>query len=202
MDQTDTPLNRNYSGLYVRATKICPTCAKPFDAVKTHKEKYCSRFCYDAARAREKKCPDCGPERCKLHSRLKQAKWRREATRKEIKAKTLQVAYRQTTGRLYTLTLDEARQIIDDPPNCPYCGIRIPWQKLSIDHKLPTSRGGTNDKENLAWVDLDCNLVKGNLTADEYTKLLGFMDDNPELKQYMTTRLKAGGGFMYARRKS
>lgn len=32
----------------------------------------------------------------------------------------------------------------------------------SVDHKLPVSKGGTNDESNLRWVCRSCNCSRGN----------------------------------------
>lgn len=39
---------------------------------------------------------------------------------------------------------------------------------LSIEHVLPLSRGGTNDRANLALAHRTCNGEKGKMTIEEY----------------------------------
>ena len=117
------------------------------------------------------------------------------AKTKEGKAKSLQTIYRTAAGS--TLTLKAARALIENPPCCPYCKLNIPWTDLSLDHKLPKARGGTNNSDNLVWTDFNCNLIKGKLTATEFTELMTFLSDKPFLKQYLTTRLRAAGGVMF-----
>ena len=137
-----------------------------------------------------------GCELCKTYNRAKLAKWRATASKQEKKARSLQIAFKSGTRR--TLTLAEARQLIANPPSCPYCKQPIPWQQLSIDHRLPTSRGGDGTPENIVWVDLSCNIMKGNLLDTEFVTLLEFLADKPEMLKILRTRLK-GGGFMYRR---
>tara|TARA_Y100001968_G_scaffold164390_1_gene150436 strand:+ start:1596 stop:2102 length:507 start_codon:yes stop_codon:yes gene_type:complete len=48
---------------------------------------------------------------------------------------------------------------------CQYCGQRN--KKLSIDHVLPRSRGGTDIWENVITSCLQCNVAKGNRTPEE-----------------------------------
>ncbi len=51
---------------------------------------------------------------------------------------------------------------------CYYCG-RTPI-KIEIDHKLPISRGGTNDENNLVVSCQKCNRSKRNKTVKEFLK--------------------------------
>ncbi|MCZ6676543.1 MAG: RNA-guided endonuclease IscB, partial [Candidatus Poribacteria bacterium] len=49
---------------------------------------------------------------------------------------------------------------------CAYCGVTdVP---LEIEHILPKSRGGSNRVSNLTIACTDCNLKKGNQTAEEF----------------------------------
>ena len=48
---------------------------------------------------------------------------------------------------------------------CKYCGQSN--QKLSIDHVIPRSRGGTDNWENVITACLQCNVIKGNRTPEE-----------------------------------
>lgn len=52
---------------------------------------------------------------------------------------------------------------------CAYTGIElIPGLTASIDHILPTSRGGTHDEHNLQWVTKQINCMKTDMTHDEF----------------------------------
>jgi len=48
---------------------------------------------------------------------------------------------------------------------CQYCGYK--GEKLSIDHVLPRSRGGSDSWENVTTACLRCNLLKGDRTPKE-----------------------------------
>lgn len=48
---------------------------------------------------------------------------------------------------------------------CQYCGRR--GERLTVDHVIPRSRGGTTTWTNVAVACLRCNLQKGNRTAEE-----------------------------------
>ena len=49
-----------------------------------------------------------------------------------------------------------------DKSTCQYCGRKAPEVKLHIDHRTPTSKGGTNNTDNLITACRECNLGKGN----------------------------------------
>ena len=181
--------NPNWKGPIL--DKVCIVCEKPFRFYRGQLEKFCSKTCYDTWVSAHKPCSDCGHGRCKKHERLRQAKWRREASKKELKARSMQVSYKSGTGK--TLTLAEARALIAEPPTCIYCKKPIKWQELSIDHKIPKSRGGSNDSDNLCWVDLSCNMMKGNLLDTEFIGLLQFLEDKPDMLRLLSKRLKLGG---------
>lgn len=48
---------------------------------------------------------------------------------------------------------------------CAYCGDPIVTQ---VDHVLPLSRGGTDDRGNLTPACKTCNMEKGDFTPEEY----------------------------------
>jgi len=50
---------------------------------------------------------------------------------------------------------------------CQYCGESFPHSRLSLDHVLPRSRGGTTTWENIVCSCLDCNTRKGDRTPKE-----------------------------------
>lgn len=54
---------------------------------------------------------------------------------------------------------------------CYYCGQIIDGKK-TIDHKIPTSRNGTNDNSNIVLSCAYCNRQKGNKTESEYREWL------------------------------
>ena len=54
---------------------------------------------------------------------------------------------------------------------CYYCGHKIVGKK-TIDHKIPTSRNGTNASDNIVLACIHCNAQKGNKTEKEYREWL------------------------------
>ena len=124
-----------------------------------------------------------------------------KAQRQERKARSIQSSYRKATDKTASLSIKQARQIIAKPPLCPYCDKKIPWQQLSIDHKIPKSRGGLCEPSNLVWSHLHCNVLKGGLLPEEFDLLRKFMETNHSMKDYLTKRLKAGGAFIFGNKR-
>jgi len=45
---------------------------------------------------------------------------------------------------------------------CMGCGARAPDVELEVDHKIPVSRGGSDEMDNLTTLCKECNIGKGN----------------------------------------
>ncbi|MEM9353254.1 MAG: HNH endonuclease [Planctomycetota bacterium] len=54
-----------------------------------------------------------------------------------------------------------------DANQCQYCGKRFPTSELSLDHVLPTCRGGGTSWENLVCACVKCNVRKGGRLPKE-----------------------------------
>ena len=136
-----------------------------------------------------------------LYRKALRRRKRRSRTTETSKARSLQTCWRNATGRTESLSADEARKIVANPPTCPYCKQRIPFRDISIDHQQPRSRGGADAKENLVLTCKHCNSSKGNLTAQEFTALMEFLSSWPEMKESVLSRLRAGGAAFHRRRR-
>jgi 5-methylcytosine-specific restriction endonuclease McrA len=52
---------------------------------------------------------------------------------------------------------------------CSYSGLPLKiGVNAQVDHKVPRSRGGTNNVENLHWVDGQVNRMKTDFTHEEF----------------------------------
>lgn len=69
--------------------------------------------------------------------------------------------------------------------SCPYCTAPIDILSMQLDHKTPLRRGGGPEMENLQCICRRCNQIKGELTHEEFSALLLFME--------------TGGGFFRSR---
>ena len=67
---------------------------------------------------------------------------------------------------------------------CQYCGERIIEKNATLDHYLPRSKGGTNDKANLKTCCLVCNGIKSGRSYEEAAPDL--------LKRVAQQRVQAG----------
>lgn len=65
---------------------------------------------------------------------------------------------------------------------CTYCGFTtifpsaLPdtraYRTATIDHKVPTAKGGTNDRKNLCLSCHDCNTRKGDMMPEEWERYM------------------------------
>lgn len=70
---------------------------------------------------------------------------------------TVQLVYEDNIKKHGTLT-------------CIYCSKPIEFGKDTLEHKIPLSRGGTNEYNNLAIACRHCNSSKQDLTEEEFRK--------------------------------
>ncbi len=66
---------------------------------------------------------------------------------------------------------DIGRLLCDQDAHCTYCKELLVGE-YHIDHKIPVSRGGLNEIENLQILCPTCNMKKGAMTHDEYAEKL------------------------------
>lgn len=59
-----------------------------------------------------------------------------------------------------------------EPYCCYYCGIDGRIEHMLLEHKTPTSRGGSNESTNLVNACRGCNVSKGSRTFDEFKALM------------------------------
>ena len=70
---------------------------------------------------------------------------------------------------------------------CEYCGIELlpntkyPYEQApSLDRKLPESRKGKNEFDNIAITCTQCNIVKGTMLSETYLKMLKLLSVDKE----------------------
>lgn len=67
----------------------------------------------------------------------------------------------------YRVTLADIQNLYS-AENCYYCKKNLTEGEKTVDHKLPVSKGGTNEMNNLVICCQTCNSKKSNQTAEEY----------------------------------
>jgi hypothetical protein len=76
---------------------------------------------------------------------------------------------------------------------CPYCSAPIDVLNMSIDHRVPVSRGGSLALSNLDAICADCNRLKGELTGKEFRAFLdGMHTFHPDAQRDVFKRMRAG----------
>jgi 5-methylcytosine-specific restriction endonuclease McrA len=76
-----------------------------------------------------------------------------------------------------------------DANRCQYCGKRFPTSELSLDHVVPTCRGGETSWENLVCACVQCNVRKGGRTPHEANLKLVCKPVRPKTSPLLTVKL-------------
>jgi hypothetical protein len=72
---------------------------------------------------------------------------------------------------------------------CQICGRTTEFGDGEIEHKIPTSKGGSDDPENLQWACHRCNKLKGNTrTNEQVRKMLSLPEDFGDIMKFRTER--------------
>jgi len=118
----------------------------------------------------------------------------------EYKAQKLITTVR-TCGKTNIKRTDMATMVLNSMGNsCKYCNEILVLDNMSLDHKIPKSRGGSCEMENLEIICKKCNTRKASLTHVEFKSLMGFLNkQNKDFKNIVLARM-AMGGMLYNRR--
>ena len=76
-----------------------------------------------------------------------------------------------------------------DANRCQYCGKRFPTSELSLDHVVPTCKGGGTTWENLVCACVKCNVRKGGRTPQQAGLKLITKPVKPRTSPQMTIKL-------------
>ncbi len=79
-----------------------------------------------------------------------------------------------------------------DDYTCQYCGQKKPIDQLTLDHILPTSRGGGDNWNNVVTACRSCNHAKGSLTPEEAQMNLPYRPTHPHLPSFLHLVRKLG----------
>ncbi len=86
---------------------------------------------------------------------------------RRIKIPRIIVADTTVAPRLSRPKLSRLGVFIRDGFRCQYCGRRISYKNLTIDHVIPRSRGGRTEWTNVVSSCVPCNTKKGDRTPEE-----------------------------------
>jgi len=82
---------------------------------------------------------------------------------------------------------------------CEYCKIELkvhqkyPYSDApSLDHKIPKTRDGKNEFDNIAITCFQCNVVKGTMFAETYLKMLELLSVDKKWSERIRAELFLG----------
>ena len=161
-----------------RAGRTCAQCGESIAHLRANND-YCGEGCRkEGRRAKQREryiakqesnkagrtCAQCGESIAHLHANNDYCG---EGCRKEGRRATFR-AYRKCNRSGRSRERDKARKfllakIIQQRGLCFDCRMALPLdsKQIHMDHRIPWSRGGTNDPSNIVAVCLSCNLSKG-----------------------------------------
>ena len=131
----------------------CKDCGKQYAQSDKRKEQ-----------VRRSRCSGSGKEANRRYAQSKRGKAAHRRYRQSEKGKISQmrvlVSRRLIAGCENTLTHDQWQAVLKQYKNrCVYCGRKV---KLTVDHIIPISLGGTHTKKNVLPACMDCNIAKSN----------------------------------------
>ena len=163
---------------------------------------------FTSSKTATKKQSEC--KECKLNKRqgtrnydreLYSAKKRRQQIKKEkpilYKARDLRSrllsrskdpGIKQTTPTV----LELEKWLTKDSYICYYSGIDLKLDEVTVDHKIPLNRGGTNELDNLCICSNHMNTAKGTMTSEEFIELLLLIQKWEDNGARLLRRLKQG----------
>ncbi len=157
-----------YSGRYIRTPEFCKKMSENHKRLGIKPPKTPKGTNYHKIRLFTK-------EDKIIANRIKHKRWRLKYPDLLRKRKKL---YKKIYNALRTkagiLTVQTIQQVYEEnikqygTLTCIYCLKPIEFSKDTLEHKQPLSRGGTNEKNNLAIACFRCNSTKKNQTETEF----------------------------------
>jgi hypothetical protein len=105
----------------------------------------------------------------------------------QTRSKKLNVECKLTVAQLRKLIYDSYGQ------PCKFCSRILVNNNFVLDHKIPISKGGTSNVDNLQLICKSCNGRKGSLLEEDYMNLLKWLETQPEdVKRNILMRMAGG----------
>ena len=100
-------------------------------------------------------------------SKSYEIKLKRNKREKGVNAHACEIEYRkQRKGS------KKRKRLVKRDPHCFYCRIPLNFYNSTLDHKVPKSKGGKNNIENLALSCYSCNSRKSSKSVEEFLEEL------------------------------
>lgn len=91
-------------------------------------------------------------------------------------------------GRKQAVKFSRINVATRDAYTCQYCGAKLPLSKLTYDHVVPRSQGGTTRWENIVMACYPCNEEKANRTPEQAGMKLRKKPVKPDYLPVVTMR--------------
>jgi len=153
----------------------------------------------------QSECKTCKQERRVGRRDIKREKYCAKKNKQKLKKeKPILVKARELRSRLLSRSKDPGikqttptvaeleKWMTRDSYVCYYSGVDLTLDTVTVDHKIPISKGGTNELENLCIASHHMNTAKGNLTAEEFMDLLILIRKWEDKGEGLLRRLKQG----------
>lgn len=101
--------------------------------------------------------------------------------------------FKDKENKALTPPTAEIKEWLENQPIiCYYSGEVLNLDTLTIDHKQPIDRGGTNELDNLCICSHKMNSSKGKMSEKEFTELLSLLHTWEDGGYYVLARLRQG----------
>jgi 5-methylcytosine-specific restriction endonuclease McrA len=175
-------LNRHYLAVHVvnvrRAFSLLVNCLA--EVIHIEDGQYCN---YDFESWRE-----ISELRAAFKERSPNEDWIRSVNFEVCVPKVLRLLYYDRLPK-QRVRLNRRNIFARDANLCQYCGKRFATSELSLDHVLPTCRGGETSWENLVCACVRCNVRKGGRTPQEAGMKLIKKPIRPKRSPMLTIKL-------------
>jgi len=152
-------------------------------------------------KSRKKKSINGNLNSVKNYYRTKYNNW--FAWKAQCYRSSLLKAAKETSESVELLPLPKELEqlLIDKHEYCGYCNADLTQENISLDHNIPTARGGSSKLTNLVICCQNCNMAKGALLGSEYKQLLKCISKWEDGGKYLLGRLKGSNRFYIGGRK-
>jgi hypothetical protein len=153
----------------------------------------------------QSECKTCKTERKKQNRNYEREKYCAKKHKAKLKKEQpILVKARELRSRLLSRSKDPDIKATTPPVDvleqwltrdtyiCYYSGEEIKFDKITVDHKTPVSRGGTNCLENLCIASHHMNTAKGGLNEQEFVSLLTLIRTWEDQGESLLRRMKQG----------